>query len=108
MGKKIRDMSKVAARAAVKKLLDEQEELVEKAVDKWAKAAMKKFPPTILLAEHSDKPNNFAAPPMIHLSLDDSAAGDQVKQLEEDTKKQKQQQEVATAASAAKQAAGKI
>jgi hypothetical protein len=85
--KKIRQMTTKAAKAAVKKLLDEQEAMVQKAADKWVEEAIKKHPATVMLAEHEDKPNHFTAPPVIHLSLDDNSAANQVQQLKEDSKK---------------------
>merc|ERR1711871_303235 len=128
--KEIRKMTTKAAKAAVKKLLDEQEALVQKAVLKAVDESLKKYPPTVMLAEHNDKPNHFTAPPVIHLSLDDNAAANQVQQLKEDsqkhktskkkpevvhislgadpTKKSKKRNTVAKAASKAKKAAGKI
>jgi len=130
--KKIRQMTTKAAKAAVKKLLDEQEAMVQKAADKWVEEAIKKHPATVMLAEHEDKPNHFTAPPVIHLSLDDNSAANQVQQLKEDSKKHspekaekkpevvhislgadpakksKKHETVAKAASKAKKAAGKI
>merc|ERR1712070_1264447 len=130
--KKIRQMTTKAAKAAVKKLLDEQEAMVQKAADKWVEEAIKKHPATVMLAEHEDKPNHSTAPPVIHLSLDDNSAANQVQQLKEDSKKHspekaekkpevvhislgadpakksKKHETVAKAASKAKKAAGKI
>jgi len=124
----IAKLTKAAAKTAVEKLLQQQDDLVEKAAQKWTKAALKKFPPTVFLAEHDDKPNKFVAPPSIHLSLtgDDNAA-DQVQQLKEssirhaasghDAKEAKETTkspkpeaaaQVAKAAATAKQAAGKV
>jgi len=66
---KIRKVAVKAAHDAVNKILKEQDELVEKAAQKFYKAALKKYPPSVFLAEDDDKPNNFKAPPGIHLSL---------------------------------------
>merc|ERR1712022_49933 len=66
---KLRKHCLEAAKKAVKTVLKEQDDLIEKAAQKWAKAAIKKSPPAIAVSEHPDKPNHFTAPPMIHLSL---------------------------------------
>merc|ERR1711959_129151 len=58
-----------AAKKAVKAVLKEQDALIEKAAQKWAKVAIKKYPAAIAVSEHPDKPNVFVAPPMVHLSL---------------------------------------
>merc|ERR1711959_836612 len=58
-----------AAKKAVKAVLKEQDALIEKAAQKWAKVAIKKYPAAIAVSEHPDKPNVFTAPPMVHLSL---------------------------------------
>merc|ERR1712070_928823 len=64
-----RTMAVQAAKAAVNKILAEQDVLIKKSVAKWTKAAIKKYPPRLLRAAPSDKPNHFTAPPSIHLSL---------------------------------------
>merc|ERR1712159_966003 len=58
-----------AAKKAVKAVLKEQDALIEKAAQKWAKVAIKKYPAAIAVSEHPNKPNVFVAPPMVHLSL---------------------------------------
>merc|ERR1711881_463043 len=58
-----------AAKKAVKAVLKEQDALIEKAAQKWAKVAIKKYPAAIAVSEHPNKPNVFTAPPMVHLSL---------------------------------------
>merc|ERR1711998_12765 len=131
----IRKLTAEAAKTAVELLLKQQDELIEKTAQKSVKAALKKFPPSVFLAEHDDTPNNFVAPPSIHLSLEgvDDDAVNQVEKLQEDSaknagtktnpsKEAKQTKEakpskevkpeaaaqVAKAAAAAKQAAGKV
>merc|ERR1711998_621026 len=86
---KIREITTAAAQVAVKKLLAEQEELVEKTVKTVTAKAIKKYPPALSLAdEDDDTPNEFVAPPSIHLSLDGlGAAPDQVAELEKDSAK---------------------
>jgi len=83
--KEIAKATQAAAQAAVEAELKEQDGLIEKAAQKWYKAAIKEHPPSVFLAEDDDKPNNFKAPPSIHLSLegDDDDAQDQVQQMEE-------------------------
>merc|ERR1711959_641944 len=58
-----------AAKKAVKAVLKEQDALIEKAAQRWAKVAIKKYPAAIAVSEHPNKPNVFTAPPMVHLSL---------------------------------------
>jgi len=99
--KEIHVLTKQAATAALKKLLDDQDELVEKCVQKVTAIALKKYKPTIFLAEHEDGPNNFAAPPMIHLSLGgNDDANDEVQKLKDDVA-QKEAVEKKTAQSVA-------
>merc|ERR1711981_745279 len=62
-----------AAKKAVKAVLKEQDALIEKAAQKWAKVAIKKYPAAIAVSEHPNKPNVFVAPPMVHLSLSGGA-----------------------------------
>merc|ERR1712167_447656 len=45
---KLRRMCVNAAKKAVKKLLKEQDDLIEKAAQKWTKFAIKKYPPSIM------------------------------------------------------------
>merc|ERR1712185_750289 len=79
-----------AAKKAVKKLLKEQDDLVEKTAKKWTKLAIKKYPPLIMVSEHPDRPNHFVAPPMIHLSMDaPPAPAPEVKPLKDAKKKAK-------------------
>merc|ERR1711903_140271 len=59
---KIRKLCDEAAKAAVNKILAEQDVLIKKSVAKWTKAAIKKYPPRLLRAAPSDKPNHFTAP----------------------------------------------
>merc|ERR1712072_651499 len=74
---KMRKISVDAAKAAVHKLLKEQEALIEKAAKKWTDAAIKKFPPSVQLAK-AGKPNKFTAPPTIHLLMQPPSADDVV------------------------------
>merc|ERR1711981_1027218 len=62
-----------AAKKAVKAVLKEQDALIEKAAQKWAKVAIKKYPAAIAVSEHPNKPNVFKPPPMVHLSLSGGA-----------------------------------
>merc|ERR1712080_173365 len=66
---KMRHLCLNAAKKAVKAVLKEQDALIEKAAQKWAKVAIKKYPAAIAVSEHPNKPNVFTAPPMVHLSL---------------------------------------
>merc|ERR1712036_9451 len=66
---KVRKLCLEAAKDAVRKVLKEQDALIEKAAKKWATVAIQKYPPAIVVSSHPDKPNHFTAPPMIHLSL---------------------------------------
>lgn len=72
---KMRKISVAAAKAAVHKLLKEQDDLIEKSAKKWTDAAIKKFPPSVQLAK-SGKPNKFTAPPTIHLLMAPPTADD--------------------------------
>jgi len=74
---KMRKISVDAAKAAVHKILKEQEALIEKAAKKWTDAAIKKFPPSVQLAK-AGKPNKFTAPPTIHLLMQPPSADDVV------------------------------
>merc|ERR1712205_88416 len=111
---KLRRMCVNAAKKAVKKLLKEQDDLIEKAAQKWTKFAIKKYPPLIMVSENPDKPNNFVAPPMVHLSMD--APAPEVKPLtphkthkKKVTKAKKVDKKVvAKAAAKAKAEAGKV
>merc|ERR1711898_71854 len=67
--RKLRSLCLEAAKNAVKKVLKEQDALIEKAAKKWAHVAIAKYPPAIVVSSHPEKPNHFTAPPMIHLSL---------------------------------------
>merc|ERR1711918_186398 len=83
----LRKLSVAAAKAVVNKMMKEQDEQLEKIAKKWTAHAVEKFPPSAVLAdEDDDTPNNFVAPPSIHLSLGGAAAGD-VEQLKEDAAK---------------------
>merc|ERR1711981_901196 len=70
---KMRSLCLEAAKKAVKAVLKEQDALIEKAAQKWAKVAIKKYPAAIAVSEHPNKPNVFVAPPMVHLSLSGGA-----------------------------------
>merc|ERR1711907_420521 len=99
---KLRRMCVNAAKEAVKKLLKEQDDLVEKTAKKWTKLAIKKYPPLIMVSEHPDRPNHFVAPPMIHLSMDAPPAPE-VKPLK-DAKKKKAKKAVKKAKKVVKKA----
>jgi len=79
----LRMISTKAARDAVSKLIKDQDELVEAAAQKYLKLAIKKHPPSVVLAEDDGKPNHFTAPPGIHLSM--TGAAQEVKPIEEGT-----------------------
>merc|ERR1711966_527033 len=79
----LRKISTKAARDAVSKLIKDQDELVEAAAQKCLKLAIKKHPPSVVLAEDDGKPNHFTAPPGIHLSM--TGAAQEVKPIEEGT-----------------------
>merc|ERR1712054_750446 len=81
----LRKLSVAAAKAVVNKMMKEQDEQLEKIAKKWTAHAVEKFPPTAVLAEDDDTPNNFVAPPSIHLSL--GAAAGEFQQLKEDAAK---------------------
>jgi hypothetical protein len=82
----MRKLSVAAAKVAVNKMMKEQDEQLEKIAKKWTAHAVEKFPPSAVLADDDDTPNNFVAPPSIHLSLGGADAG-QVEQLKEDAAK---------------------
>merc|ERR1711939_243278 len=67
--RKLRSLCLEAAKNALKKVLKEQDALIEKAAKKWAHVAIAKYPPAIVVSSHPEKPNHFTAPPMIHLTL---------------------------------------
>merc|ERR1712072_1065565 len=67
--RKLRSLCLEAAKNAVKKVLKEQDALIEKAAKKWAHVAIAKYPPAIVVSSHPEKPNHFTAPTMIHLTL---------------------------------------
>merc|ERR1712159_201439 len=67
--RKLRSLCLEAAKNAVKKVLKEQDALIEKAAKKWAHVAIAKYPPAIVVSSPPEKPNHFTAPPMIHLTL---------------------------------------
>merc|ERR1712100_907723 len=67
--RKLRSLCLEAAKNAVKKVLKEQDALIEKAAKKWTHVAIAKYPPAIVVSSHPEKPNHFTAPPMIHLTL---------------------------------------
>merc|ERR1711981_914780 len=75
--KVVHNAAVAAAKAAVHKILKEQEALIEKAAKKWTDAAIKKFPPSVHLAK-AGKPNKFSAPPTIHLLMQPPSADDVV------------------------------
>jgi len=81
----LRKISVKAAKDAVTKLIAEQDALVEKTAQKVYKLALKKYPPSVFLAEDDDKPNNFVAPPSIHLGFDapDTSEVEEVEEPEE-------------------------
>jgi len=84
----VRKLATSAAKEAVNELLQEQDKRVDEVVKKWSKKAIKKFPPSVYLDDDDDKPNNFVAPPSIHLTMDDSQAAGQVQQMQADASKQ--------------------
>jgi len=66
--KEMRKLCGDAAKVAINKLLKEQDVLVTKFAKKWAAKAVDKYPPKIIRAREDDStPNNFVAPPSIHL-----------------------------------------
>jgi len=82
----IRKITSEAAKKAVNKILADQDKMVEKTAQKFLKAAQDKYPAALELAdEDDDTPNDFTAPPSIHLSLtdDDTNAAKEVEQLKE-------------------------
>merc|ERR1711939_507579 len=90
----IRTITTAAAKKAVEKLLAEQDELIEKVAQKWTKAAQKKVPAAVVLAEDDGTPNNFVAPPSIHLSLtDDTGAAKEVEKLKQASATHKKQED---------------
>jgi len=104
---KIRKMCDNAAKTAVNKILSEQDALITKSVAKWTKAAIAKYPPRLLRAAPSDKPNKFTAPPSIHLSLGGSDEKE-VTQLKEHAKAHKKaEKKIAAKVAAPKKAAKK-
>merc|ERR1711904_666249 len=92
---KIRKLCDEAAKAAVNKILAEQDVLIKKSVAKWTKAAIKKYPPRLLRAAPSDKPNHFTAPPSIPLSLGGTDEKE-VSQLKDHAKKHRAAEKKAT------------
>merc|ERR1711943_162192 len=62
--RKLRSLCLEAAKNAVKKVLKEQDALIEKAAKKWAHVALAKYPPAIVVSSHPEKPNHFTAPPV--------------------------------------------
>merc|ERR1712093_194296 len=88
--RKLRSLCLEAAKNAVKKVLKEQDALIEKAAKKWAHVAIAKYPPAIVVSSHPEKPNHFTAPPMIHLTLGGGApsapAHKEVKPLKKEKK----------------------
>jgi len=83
----IRKITTQAATDAVKKLLEEQDKMVQKTAKEWTAKAIKKYPASLTLASDDDAPNVFTAPPTMHLSLDGAAPPpSEVTQLKEDVK----------------------
>merc|ERR1711881_105597 len=123
--RKLRSLCLEAAKNAVKKVLKEQDALIEKAAKKWAHVAIAKYPPAIVVSSHPEKPNHFTAPPMIPLPLGGGlpppakkkakkAAKKAIKKAAKAPKKVKKvakkvaKKVVAKAAAKAKKAAGKV
>merc|ERR1711977_393316 len=118
--RKLRSLCLEAAKNAVKKVLKEQDALIEKAAKKWAHVAIAKHPPAIVVSSHPEKPNHFTAPPMIHLTLGGGLtppakkAKKAIKKAAKAPKKVKKvakkvaKKVVAKAAAKAKKAAGKV
>jgi len=130
----IRRLTDAAAAKAVAAFLAEQDKMVAKTVKETVKKALKKYPPSMFLADEDDADpatNTFTAPPGIHLSLegDNAGAAKEVEDLKQDsaknekeevkkktvhlklnlkkkTKPSKDAKKVAKAAAQAKQAAG--
>merc|ERR1711988_263020 len=65
--KEVRKLAVDAAKKVVESILQKQDKLVESNMKKWVDAAIKKYPPSAILAEDDDTPNVFTAPPGIHL-----------------------------------------
>merc|ERR1711865_292640 len=103
----IRKISVQAAKDAVNKLLKEQDVLVEKTAQKFYKLALKKFPPSVFLAEDDDKPNVFVAPPSIHLGFGTPEPEAEVVELKTASKKKKTAPKKNTKAAGAKKTAKK-
>merc|ERR1711907_833819 len=106
----LRKISVKAAKDAVKKLMKDQDELVEAAAQKFLKEALKKYPPSVFLAEDDDKPNHFTAPPGIHLTMAGTATStSEVHPIKEDAPKKKNKAAaVKKAAAAAKHDASTV
>merc|ERR1711881_651725 len=113
----VRKLCLEAAKDAVRKVLKEQDALIEKAAKKWATVAIQKYPPAIVVSSHPEKPNHFTAPPMIHLTLGGLSPIEKAKKAKKVTKAKKEvkkaakkvsKKKVAKAAAKAKKAAGKV
>merc|ERR1711881_586204 len=124
----VRKLCLEAAKDAVRKVLKEQDALIEKAAKKWATVAIQKYPPAIVVSSHPEKPNHFTAPPMIHLTLGGPSPIEKAKKAKKVTKAKKavkkaakkaikkakkaakkvSKKKVAKAAAKAKKAAGKV
>merc|ERR1711865_486731 len=103
----IRKISVQAAKDAVNKLLKEQDVLVEKTAQKFYKLALKKFPPSVFLAEDDDKPNVFVAPPSIHLGFGTPEPEAEVVELKTASKKKTASKQKKKTASKKKKSAPK-
>jgi len=69
--KEVRKLAVEAAKKVVQAILQKQDKLVESNMKSWVDAAIKKYPPSAILAEDDDTPNVFTAPPGIHLEGDE-------------------------------------
>merc|ERR1711871_1665687 len=93
----IRRLTDAAAAKAVAAFLAEQDKLVAKTVKETVKKALKKFPPSMFLADEDDadpNTNTFTAPPGIHLSLEgnNADAAKEVEELKQDSAKNEEEE----------------
>jgi len=93
----IRRLTDAAAAKAVAAFLAEQDKLVAKTVKETVKKALKKFPPSMFLADEDDADpttNTFTAPPGIHLSLEgnNADAAKEVEELKQDSAKNEEEE----------------
>merc|ERR1711881_596178 len=110
----VRKLCLEAAKDAVRKVLKEQDALIEKAAKKWATVAIQKYPPAIVVSLHPEKPKKAKKVTKAKKAVKKAAkkaikkSKKVAKKVAKKAAKKVSKKKVAKAAAKAKKAAGKV